>query len=189
MGKAHFHYQIKEGFLMVKRFGWFVVFMAVIALFCLHGEAVAKKRLKGYHTLVVGKVTVKRDAGIPARYAPNLKDALLRQLQRYNAKFKWFRKITTTMPSSKSGVVVLRAEILSYVPATAGRRIRKSFIPGGEWMGSASVQFNCKFIDGVKGTVVLKQDVNPKSSGTDDTVDYAIERGAEYMAKVVRKNR
>ena len=103
---------------MVKRFGWFVVFMAVIALFCFHGEAAAKKRLKGYHTLVVGKVTVKRDAGIPARYASNLKDALLRQLQRYNAKYKWFKKITTKMPSSKGGVVLLDAEILSGIPAS-----------------------------------------------------------------------
>jgi hypothetical protein len=189
MGKAHFHYQIKEVFLMVKRFGWFVVFIAVVTVFCFHGEALAKKRLKGYDTLVVGKVTVKPDAGIPARYAPNLKDAILRQLQRYNAKYKWFKKITTTMPSSKEGVVVIKAQILSYVPPTAGRRIRKSFIPGGEWMGSASVQFTCTFIDGGKGTVVLNQDVNAKSSGSDDTVDYAIERGAEYIAKVVGKNR
>ena len=174
---------------MGKRFGRLMVLMAVIAVFCCYGQALAKKRLKGYETVVVGKVTVKPDAGIPERYAPTLKDALLRQLHRYNAKYKWFKKISTTMPSSKQGVVVIDAEILSYVPATAGRRIRKSFIPGGEWMGSAAVQFTCKFIDGAKSTVVLKQDVNAKSSGTDDTVEYAIERGAEYIAKVVRKNR
>ena len=174
---------------MVKRFGLFVVFMAVVTVLCFHGEALAKKLLKGYDTLVMGEVTVKSDAGIPARYAPDLKDALLRQLQRYNAKYKWFKKITTTMPSSKEGVVVIKAQILSYVPATAGRRIRKSFVPGGEWMGSASVQFNCAFIDGGNGTVVLNQDVNAKSSGSDDTVEYAIERGAEYIAKVVGKNR
>jgi hypothetical protein len=93
------------------------------------------------------------------------------------------------MPSSKAGVVVLDAEILSYAPPTVGRRVGKSFIPGGEWMGSASVQFNYKFIDGQKGKVVLKKGVNAKSSGANDTVEYAIERGAEYMAKVVHKNR
>ena len=174
---------------MVNRFGRLIVFMTVIAVFCHHGQALAKKRLKGYDTLVVSSVTVKPDAGIPERYAPNLKDAILRQMQRYNAKFKWFKKITTTMPSSKQGVVVIEVQITSYVRSTAGRRIRKSFIPGGEWTGSASVQFNCKFIDGVKGSVVLQQDVNAKSSGTDDSVEYAIERGAEYIAKVVRKNR
>lgn len=174
---------------MGKRFGWIMVFVAVIMVLCFHGQALAKKRLKGYDTLVVGNVTVKPDAGIPERYASNLKDALLRQLQRYNAKYKWFKKITTKMPSSKAGVVVLDAEILSYAPPTVGRRVGKSFIPGGEWMGSASVQFNYKFIDGQKGKVVLKKGVNAKSSGTDDTVEYAIERGAEYMAKVVHKNR
>ena len=189
MGKVHFHYQIKEVFVMGKRFGWFMVFVAVIIVFCFHGQAMAKKRLKGFDTLVVNNVTVRPDAGIPERYASNLKDSLLRQLQRYNAKYKWFKKITTKMPSSKAGVVLLDAEILSYVLPTVGRRVGKSFIPGGEWMGSASVQFNCKFIDGEKGKVVLKKDVNAKSSGSDDTVEYAIERGAEYMAKVVKKNR
>lgn len=174
---------------MGKRFGWFMVFVAVITVFCFHGQALAKKQLKGYDTLLVSNVTVKPDAGIPERYASNLKDAILRQMQRYNAKFKWFKKITTTMPSSKQGVVVMEAQIVSYARSTPGRRIRKSFIPGGEWTGSASVQFNCKFIDGVKGSVVLQQDVNAKSSGTDDSVEYAIERGAEYIAKVVRKNR
>ncbi len=175
---------------MVNRFGRLIVFMTVIAVFCHHGQALAKKRLKGYDTLVVSSVTVKPDAGIPERYAPNLKDAILRQMQRYNAKYKWFKKITTKMPSSKAGVVVLDAEILSYAPPSAGRRVGRSFIPGvGGHMGSASVQFTCKFIDGEKGTVVLNQDVNASSSGSDDTVEYAIERGAEYMAKVVKKNR
>jgi hypothetical protein len=174
---------------MGKRFGWFMVFVAVIVVFCFHGQAVAKKRLTGYDTLVVHLVTVKSDIGVPKEYAINLKDALLRQLQRYNAKYKWFKKITTKMPSSKAGVVLLDAEILSYVPPTVGRRIGKSFIPGGRHMGSASVQFNCKFIDGEKMKVVLKKDVNAKSSGSNDTVEYAIERGAEYVAKVVYKNK
>ncbi len=174
---------------MGKRFGWFLVFVALLTVFCLHGQALAKKNLKGYDTLVVNDVTVKPDAGIPERYGPALKDALLRQLQRYNAKYGWFKKITTAMPASKQGVVIVNAQILSYVPATVGRQIRKSFIPGGGWMGSASAQFNCKFLDGQDGNVVLDQDVNAKSSGTDDTVEYALERGAEYIAKVVKKNR
>jgi len=174
---------------MVKRFGSVIVLVALVAVFCFHGQALAKKRLKGYDTLVVGKVSVKPDAGIPDEYASELKNAILRQMQRYNAKYKWFKKITTAMPSSKSGIVVFEAQILSYVPTTPGRQIRKSFIPGGEWFGSASVQFTCNFIDGEKGKVVLKQDVNAKSSGTNDTVEYAIERGAEYIAKVVSKNK
>ena len=190
MGKARFHSYAEEVFLMVKRFGRLMVFMAIMVVFCSYGEALAKKRLKGYDTLVVGNVTVKPDAGIPERYAPNLKDGILRQLQRYNAKYKWFKKITTKMPSSKAGVVVLDAEILSYAPPSAGRRVGRSFIPGvGGHLGSASVQFTCKFIDGEKGTVVLNQDVNASSSGSNDTVEYAIERGAEYMAKVVKKYR
>jgi len=188
-GEAQFHHYVEEVLLMVKRYASFMVLVALIAVFCLHGQAFAKKRLKGYDTLVVSKVTVKPDAGIPDEYASELKDAILRQMQRYNAKFKWFRKITTAMPSSNTGVVVLEAQILSYVPSTPGRQIRKSFIPGGEWFGSASVQFTCKFVDGEKGKVVLKQDVNSKSSGTNDTVEYAIERGAEYLAKVVKKNK
>ncbi len=175
---------------MGKRFGWFMGFVVVIVVFCFHGQAVAEKRLTGYDTLVVHLVTVKSDVGIPKEYASNLKDALLSQLQRYNAKYKWFKKITTKMPSSKAGVVVLDAEILSYAPPSAGRRVGRSFIPGvGGHLGSASVQFTCKFIDGEKGTVVLNQDVNASSSGSNDTVEYAIERGAEYMAKVVKKYR
>jgi hypothetical protein len=164
VGKAYIQLLKKEVFLMGKRFGWFMVCVAVLMVFCFHGQAFAKKSLKGFDTLVVRNVTVKPDAGIPERYASNLKDALLRQLQRYNAKYKWFKKITTKMPSSKGGVVLLDAEILSYVPSTVGRRIGKSFIPGGGYAGSASVQFNCKFVDGEKGKVVLKKDVNAKSS-------------------------
>jgi hypothetical protein len=189
MGKGYIPSPKKEVFLMGKRFGWVMVLVAFIAVFCFHGQALAKKHLKGYETLVVHNVTVKSDAGIPERYASNLKDALLRQLQRYNAKYKWFKKITTKMPSSKTGVVLLDAEILSYVPSTVGRRIGKSFIPGGGYAGSASVQFNCTFVDGEKGKVIFNKDVNAKSSGSNDSVEYAIERGAEYMAKVVHKNR
>ena len=175
---------------MVKRFGSLLVLAAIVAVCCFHGEALAKKRLKGYGTIVVGNVIVKVDAGIPKRYAEDLKDALLRQLQRYNTRYKWAKKITTTMPSSKAGVVVLDAEILTYVAPSVGRRVGKSFIPGvGGHLGSASVQFTCTFIDGEKGTVVLKQDVNANSTSSNDTVEYAIERGAEYMAKVVHKNR
>ena len=175
---------------MANRFGRLIVLMVVIAVFCCYGQALAKKALRGYDTLVISNVTVKPDAGIPARYAPNLKDAILRQLQRYNAKYKWFKKITTKMPSSKASVVLLDTEILSYAPPSAGRRVGRSFIPGvGGHMGSASVQFTCKFIDGKKGTVVLNQDVNASSTAANDTVDYAIERGAEYMAKVVKKYR
>lgn len=189
MGRIPFHIYAKEVLLMGKRFRWVLVFVALLTICCLHGQALAKKPLKGFDTVVVNEVAVKPDAGIPQAYAPALKDALLRQLQRYNAKYGWFKKITTTMPASKQGVVIVNAQILSYVPATAGRRIRKGFIPGGEWMGSASVQFNCKFVDGQKGSVVLDQDVNAKSSGSDDTIEYALERGAEYIAKVVKKNR
>lgn len=124
----------------------FAVVIAVFSVFCFHGEALArKKRLKGYDTIVVGKVTVKPEAGIPKGYAANLKDALLRQLQRYNTRYKWAKKITTTMPSSKAGVVVIDAEILSYVPPSVGRRVGKSFIPGvggtpGECFSSIHVQ-------------------------------------------------
>jgi hypothetical protein len=35
---------------MGKRFGWFMVFVAVIVVFCFHGQAVAKKRLTGKET-------------------------------------------------------------------------------------------------------------------------------------------
>ena len=176
---------------MGKRFGSLLVLAAVVMfVFCFHGEAVAKKQLKGYDTIVVGSVIVKPDAGVPKAYADNLKDALLRQLQRYNTTYKWAKKITTTMPSSKAGVVVIEAEILSYVPPSVGRRVGKSFIPGvGGHLGSASIQFTCKFIGGEKATVALEQDVNANSTSANDTVEYAIERGAEYIAKVVHKNR
>ncbi len=176
---------------MARRYGSLLVLVAIAAVFCLHGEALARKRrLKGYDTIVVGKVAVKPEAGIPKRYAEDLKDALLRQLQRYNTRYKWARKITTAMPSSKAGVVVIDAEILSYVAPSVGRRVGKSFIPGvGGHLGSASVQFTCKFIGGEKATVVLEQDVNANSTAANDTVEYAIERGAEYIAKVVHKNR
>jgi hypothetical protein len=176
---------------MGKRFGSLLFLAAVVMfMFCFHGEALAKKDLKGYDTIVVGSVIVKPDAGIPKKYAEDLKDALLRQLQRYNSSHKWGKKVTTTMPSSKGGVVVMEAHITSYAPPSVGRRVGKSFIPGvGEHLGSASVQFTCKFLDGQKGTEVLTQDVNSNSTSANDTVEYAIERGAEYMAKVVHKNR
>jgi hypothetical protein len=176
---------------MGKRFGILLVLVAVVMfMFCFQGEAVAKKHLKSYDTIVVGSVVVKPDAGIPKRYAEDLKDALLRQLQRYNSSQGWGKKITTTIPSSKGGVVVLEAQITSYAPPSVGRRVGKSFIPGvGGHLGSASVQFTCKFIDGEKGTAILTQDVNSNSTSANDTVEYAIERGAEYMAKVVHKNR
>jgi hypothetical protein len=123
VGKVRFHNQVEEVFLMVKRFGSLLVLAALVAVCCFHGEALAKKRLKDYGTIVVRSVIVKADAGIPKRYAEDLKDALLRQLQRYNTRYKWAKKITTTMPSSKVGVVVLDAEILTYVAPSVGKEL------------------------------------------------------------------
>jgi hypothetical protein len=169
---------------ILKKIGCSLAICAALA-----SMALAEKRLAGYDILVLANVTVRPDAGIPEEYARYLKDAILRQMHRYNAKYSWFKTITTTMPSSKKGVLLLDAEILSYVPVSGTKRQILAYIPGGEWVGTASVRFQCKFRDGEKGSVILQKEYNSKSTGPHDNVFYAIERGGKHVAKTVKKNR
>ena len=68
-----------------------------------------------------------------------------------------------------------------------GRRIGRSFIPGGEYTGTAYFAAHYQFVDKATGEVVYETDLRTSSSGSDDTVDYAMLRNAEAAAKVIYK--
>jgi len=68
-----------------------------------------------------------------------------------------------------------------------GRRIGRSFIPGGEYTGTASFAAHYKFIDKETGKVIYETDLKTSSTGANDSVDYAMDRNGEALAKTITK--
>jgi len=69
-----------------------------------------------------------------------------------------------------------------------GRRIGRSFIPGvGGHLGSASFTAHYKFIDKESEKVIYETDLQTSSTGANDTVEYAMDRNGEALAKTITK--
>jgi hypothetical protein len=96
---------------------------------------------------------------------------------------------TAQVPAGKK-VLLIKGEVREYTRPTVGRRIGRSFIPEvGGHLGSASFAAHYQFIDKATGKVLDEQDLRTSSTGSDDTVDYAIQRNAEAAAKYIYKNK
>lgn len=112
------------------------------------------------------------------------------QIKRYNEKYKLFDSIVKEggkeIPSSGK-VLLIKGTVKEYVRSTVGRRIGRSFIPGGEFTGTASFAAHYQLIDKETGKVIYETDLRTKSTGTEDTVEYAMDRNGEALAKTLLK--
>jgi len=162
-----------------------MVILTIFSIFFIINPAFSQS-LKGYTTFCVEEVKV--NPSVPQMYGPILQDAIYRQVARYSGKYGWFNNFSKGKPATPNGVLIAKAQITSYSPPTPGKRIGKSFIPGGEWFGSCSVQFEVQFIDAATGKIIFTKRYDSKSTGTNDTVEYAIERGGEYVAKTIYRH-
>jgi hypothetical protein len=114
------------------------------------------------------------------------------QISRYNEKSKLFEMVVKEGSKSKEipagkRVLILKGEVKEYTQGSVGRRIGRSFIPGGEFTGTAAFAAHYQFVDKASGKVVYETDLRTTSTGTNDTPEYAMDRNGEALAKVIVK--
>ncbi|MCX8117007.1 MAG: hypothetical protein N3G78_03605 [Desulfobacterota bacterium] len=151
--------------------------------------------LKDYQVLIVKDLEVPSGSPAPESAGSQMAEKAIYQLKRYSEKYPLFETIVKEgskgakeIPPGKK-VLVLQGEVREYTRATVGRRIGRSFIPGGEFTGTAAFAARYRFVDKETGKVVYETDLRTTSTGSEDTVEYAMDRNGEALAKTILKVR
>jgi hypothetical protein len=149
--------------------------------------------LRDYNAVVVQDLEVPSGSPAPESSGMQMAEKAVYQIKRYNEKHKLFDtivkeggKASQEMPSGGK-VLIIKGEVKGYGVPTVGRRIGRSFIPGGEWTGTASFAAHYRFIDKETGKVIYETDLKTSSTGSQDTVEYAMDRNGEALAKTITK--
>jgi hypothetical protein len=153
----------------------------------------AEVSLKDYNAVVVEDLEVPSGSPAPESAGTQIAEKAVYQIKRYNDKYKLFDtivkeggKASKEVPSGGK-VLIIKGEVKEYTPPTVGRRIGRSFIPGGEYTGTATFAARYKFIDKESGKVIYETDLRTSSTGANDTVEYAMDRNGEALAKTITK--
>jgi hypothetical protein len=153
----------------------------------------AEDNIRDYNVVVVQDLEVTSGSPSPESAGMQMAEKAVYQIKRYNEKNKLFDivvkeggKASQEIPSGKK-VLIIKGEVKEYTPPTVGRRIGRSFIPGGEWTGTATFAARYQFIDKESGKVIYETDLRTSSTGSNDTVDYAMDRNGEALAKTITK--
>jgi hypothetical protein len=178
--------------MKMKNFFGIVLVLGVV----LGGYSLAKAAevsLKDYNAVVVQDLEVPSGSPAPESAGLQMAEKAVYQIKRYNQNNKLFDivvkeggKANKETPSGGK-VLVIMGEVKEWTPPTVGRRIGRSFIPGGEWTGTATFAAHYKFIDKESGKVICETDLRTSSTGTNDTVEYAMDRNGEALAKYITK--
>ncbi len=146
--------------------------------------------LRDYQVLIVKDLEVPSGSPAPESAGTQMAEKAIYQLKRYSEKYNLFETIlkegSKGIPSGKK-VLILKGEVKEYTKATVGRRIGRSFIPGGEFTGTAAFAARYQFVDRDTGKVVYETDLRTTSTGSEDTVEYAMDRNGEALAKTILK--
>ncbi|MDP2969104.1 MAG: hypothetical protein Q8P64_07860 [Deltaproteobacteria bacterium] len=149
--------------------------------------------LRDYNALIVKDLEVPSGSPAPESAGMQMAEKAVYQLKRYSEKYKLFDTIVKEGskgamegPSGKK-VLILKGEVKEYSKATVGRRIGRSFIPGGEHTGTSAFAAHYQFIDKESGKVVYETSLRTTSTGSEDTVEYAMDRNGEALAKTILK--
>ena len=154
----------------------------------------AEPVFKDYNTLVIQELEVPSGSPAPESAGLQMAEKAVYQVKRYNEKYRFFDTIVKeggkANKESPSGgkILIIKGEVKEYTHPTVGGRIGRSFIPGvGGHLGSASFAAHYKFIDKESGNVIYETDLRTTSTGANDTVEYAMDRNGEALAKVITK--
>ncbi|MBM4348629.1 MAG: hypothetical protein FJ106_01885 [Deltaproteobacteria bacterium] len=151
-----------------------------------------ESNLRDYNVLVVKDLEVPPGSPAPESAGMQMAEKAIYQLKRYSEKYKLFDTIVkegskgAEGPSGKK-VLILKGEVKEYSKATVGRRIGRSFIPGGEHTGTSAFAAHYQFVDKESGKVVYETNLRTTSTGSEDTVEYAMDRNGEALAKTILK--
>jgi len=154
----------------------------------------AEVNLKDYNAVIVQDLEVPSGSPAPESAGLQMAEKAVYQIKRYNEKYSLFDTIvkeggkgSKEVPSGKK-VLIIKGEVKEYTVPTVGRQIGRSFIPGvGGHVGSGTFAAHYKFIDKESGKVIYETDLRTSSTGSQDTVDYAMERNGEALAKTITK--
>ena len=154
----------------------------------------AEANLKDYNVVIVQDLEVPSGSPAPESAGMQMAEKAVYQIKRYNQNNKLFDivvkeggKTSQEIPSEKK-VLIIKGEVKEYAPPTVGGRVGRSFIPGvGGHLGSASFTAHYRFIDKESGKVIYETDLQTSSIGSNDTVEYAMDRNGEALAKTITK--
>ena len=173
---------------------FFAVFLALgVVLGTSSLGKAAEVSLKDYNAVVVQDLEVPSGSPAPGSAGMQMAEKAVYQIKRYNQNNKLFETVVKeggkASKESLSGkkVLLIQGEVKEYNPPTVGRRIGRSFIPFGEHTGTAYFAAHYKFIDKESGNVIYETDLRTSSTGANDTIEYAMDRNGEALAKYVVK--
>jgi uncharacterized protein (DUF2147 family) len=183
-----------KGGRFMKTKNFFAIFLVLGFVLGTHSMIMAQEaNFKDYNVCIVQDLEVPSGSPAPESSGMQMAEKAIYQIKRYNEKYSLFDtivkeggKASKEVPSGKK-VLIIKGEVKEYAPPTVGRRIGRSFIPGGEYTGTATFAARYKFIDKESGKVIYETDLRTSSTGSNDTVDYAMDRNGEALAKTITK--
>jgi hypothetical protein len=184
-----------KGGRFMKLRNFFMLFLVLSVVLGVSNLVVgAEANLKDYNVVIVQDLEVPSGSPAPESAGMQMAEKAVYQIKRYNQNNKLFDiivkeggKASQEIPSEKK-VLIIKGEVREYAPPTVGGRVGRSFIPGvGGHLGSASFTAHYKFIDKESGKVIYEADLQTSSIGSNDTVEYAMDRNGEALAKTITK--
>lgn len=174
----------------------FFIFLIWGFIFGTYGLVLSQEGIfKDYNVCVIQDLEVPAGSPAPESAGIQMAEKAVYQLKRYNEKYNLFQtiakeggKASKEIPS-EAKVLIIKGEVKEYTHPTLRRRITRSFIPGGEFTGTASFAAHYIFIDKASGKVIYETDLRTTSTGSEDTVEYAMDRNGEALAKLLVKYR
>jgi len=171
----------------------FVIFL-VLGMVLGTGSMImaAEPVLKDYDVVVVQDLEVPTGSPAPESSGLLMAEKAVYQLHRYSEKYKLFDTIvkegskSKEIPSGKK-ILIVKGTVKEYTRSSVGKRFGRSFIPGGGYTGTAVFAAHYQFIDKESGKVIYETDLRTSSTGSEDTVEYAMDRNGEALAKVITK--
>ena len=170
----------------------FVGILVVVAMvFAFSSMAMGKKLLQDYNACEIQEFVVPSYVPAPGTSGAQLADDLVYQIRRYAQSYGLFDMVikegTAEVPAGKK-TLLIKGEVREYTePRPVKRRVMRRFVPGGEYTGTAYFAAHYQFVDKATGEVVYETDLRTSSTGSEDTVEYAMLRNAEAAAKVIYK--
>jgi len=172
----------------------FVGAIIAAAMICaISALAVGKEALfKDYNVVVVQAFKVTPNTPAPDNAGKEIADAIVYQVRRYSQQYGLFDMVimegSAPVPAGKK-VLLIRGDVKEYTRPTVGREIQRGFTPWGSHVGSAAFAAHYQFVDKQTGNVINEQDLRSGSTGSNNTVEYAMQRNAEAAAKFIYKNK
>jgi hypothetical protein len=167
-------------------FGIFLVLAVVLGISRVGVSA--EVLLRDYEVVVVQNLQVPAGSPIPESSGAQMAEKAVYQISRYSEKYKLFDMVVKEgskgkeMPGGKK-VLIIKGEVKEYTRESVARRIGRVFAP----TGTAAFAAHYQFIDKASGKVIHETDLRTGSTGSNDSVDYAMDRNGEALAKLVTK--